>query len=78
MTSPPPHNNTAIGIRLAVARRQCGLTQRGLAAAIGTTRYRIMRLEKGHLNGALLLQVAKELRCSIEDLDPPISPPRRK
>jgi transcriptional regulator with XRE-family HTH domain len=46
-------NAAAVGLLLARARRAAGLTQAGLAAAIGTTQSAISRAESGAANPTL-------------------------
>lgn len=51
-------------------RKQSGLTQAQLAAAVGVTRRTIISLEKGKYTPSLLLalQIAHELKTDINEL----------
>jgi transcriptional regulator with XRE-family HTH domain len=79
-STPPPPNNTAIGLRFHAIRKHRKITQRDLAAAIGVSRHVIMRIEHGQtsLSAALIPRVTEALHCSAEDLlvrfDAPIPP----
>jgi transcriptional regulator with XRE-family HTH domain len=75
---PPPRNNTAIGLRVALIRKHRRLTQRDLASAAGVSRHIIMRIENGHTNlstADLLLRIAEALHCFVEDLHVPLDAP---
>jgi transcriptional regulator with XRE-family HTH domain len=70
--------DTSIGLRIAVIRRHRRLTQRDLAAATGTSRHTIMRVENGHTNltaADLLRRIAQALHCRVEDLHVPFDAP---
>ena len=64
----------AAGIRIRTARREAGMTQQGLAAAVGVSRQTIIAMETGDYAPSvyLAIKVARMLGASVENLwDPP-------
>ncbi|MEV4346208.1 helix-turn-helix transcriptional regulator [Actinoplanes sp. NPDC049596] len=58
------------GLRIRAARRQAGLTQQGLSAAVQVSRQTIIAMETGDYAPSvyLALKVAKALSTSVERL----------
>ena len=64
----------AAGTRIRMARRETGMTQQGLAAAVGVSRQTIIAMETGDYAPSvyLAIKVARMLGVSVENLwDPP-------
>lgn len=63
-------NNDAVGNRLKELRDRAGMTQEGLAIALGTGRSTIVKLERGErpLNGRWLERLANHLNCSPAEI----------
>jgi putative transcriptional regulator len=62
------------GVRIRVVRKELGLTQQALAAAVQVSRQTIIAMETGDYAPSvyLALKIARTLKASVEDLwDPP-------
>ena len=55
-------------VKLATARRECGLSQEALAASVGVSRLAITRLEAGTGSVALALKVLNELKIRFKGI----------
>jgi putative transcriptional regulator len=69
-----PEAGGAAGTRIRVVRKDLGLTQQALAAAVGVSRQTIIAMETGDYAPSvyLALKIARILHASVEDLwDPP-------
>lgn len=62
--------NEVTGLRVKAQRQAVGLSQDALAAAIGLTQQQVANYENGKtlLSDALLLQIAEQLKCTVEQL----------
>jgi putative transcriptional regulator len=62
--------NARLGSSVALARKQCELTQQQLAELAGVSRQTVVELEKGNYNPstALALRLAVLLDASVEEL----------
>ena len=70
-----PEAGNAAGPRIRAVRKEQGLTQQGLAAAVEVSRQTIIAMETGDYAPSvyLALKIARTLRTSVEDLwDPPV------
>jgi putative transcriptional regulator len=62
------------GVRIRAVRKELGLTQQALAAAVQVSRQTIIAMETGDYAPSvyLALKIARTLQASVEDLwDPP-------
>jgi putative transcriptional regulator len=65
-----PDADGAAGTRIRAARRQAGLTQQSLAAAVQVSRQTIIAMETGDYAPSvyLAIKIAKALQASVEKL----------
>ncbi|MDB5558034.1 MAG: transcriptional regulator, family [Enterovirga sp.] len=66
----PTEHDRALGPRLKALRRAAGLTQEGLANALGVSYQQVQKYEKGttRMSGGRLQQTASLLGVSLQDL----------
>lgn len=64
------YNSFVLKTRMPELRREHGITQSGLAEAIGVTRETIVRIESGRVNPTLKIafDIAAVLHARIEDI----------
>ncbi|GIM94094.1 transcriptional regulator [Paractinoplanes toevensis] len=60
----------AAGTRIRAARKEAGLTQQGLSAAVAVSRQTIIAMETGDYAPSvyLAIKIARELGVTVEDL----------
>ncbi|MCO8270905.1 helix-turn-helix transcriptional regulator [Actinoplanes sp. TRM 88003] len=65
-----PEADGTAGVRIRAARKEAGLTQQGLSAAVQVSRQTIIAMETGDYAPSvyLAIKVARALNASVEDL----------
>ncbi|MCY1140252.1 helix-turn-helix transcriptional regulator [Actinoplanes sp. Pm04-4] len=65
-----PEAGGTAGVRIRAARKEAGLTQQGLSAAVQVSRQTIIAMETGDYAPSvyLAIKVAKALHVSVEEL----------
>jgi transcriptional regulator with XRE-family HTH domain len=78
----PDPIDVAVGARIRMRRKSLGVTQAGLAEALGLTFQQIQKYERGtnRVSASMLVRTARRLDCSVgylvgEDGAPPIDEP---
>jgi transcriptional regulator with XRE-family HTH domain len=66
----PDPIDVEVGQRLRVLRRTCGVTQAGLAEALGLSFQQIQKYERGYnrISASVLVRCARALKCSVGEL----------